>query len=78
VMQHLRKRLQALERSRSLKRGPEVLTFERDALTGRWIRATDDGMEPSQPVVLMYSAADPNLEMFPDNPPRVLDVSAQR
>jgi len=77
-MQHLRKRLQALERSRSLKRGPEVLTFERDAATGQWIIATKDGMKPSQPVVLMHSAADPYLEMFGEAPPRILDVSAQR
>jgi hypothetical protein len=78
VMQHFRKRLKALERSRSLKRGPEVVLVKRDAVTGQWIAATEDGMKPSMPIVLFYSLDDPYLKMFPDNPPRVLDVTAQR
>jgi len=77
-MQNLRKRLKALEKSLAPKRGPEILILERDAATGQWIIATKDGMEPSQPIVLMYSDADPNLEMFGEAPPRILDVSAQR
>jgi len=77
-MRNLRKRLEALEKSQALKRGPEVLVVERDAVTGQWIGATDACVEPSRCVVLLYSAADPNSEMFPDNPPQVLDVSAQR
>jgi hypothetical protein len=32
VMQHLRKRLKALEKSQALKRGPELLVVERDAV----------------------------------------------
>jgi hypothetical protein len=71
-MQNLRKRLKALEKSLAPKRGPEILILKRDVATGQWIAATEDGMEPSQPIVLMYSIADPDLEMFDDPPPRIL------
>ena len=77
-MQNLRKRLKALEKSLAPKRGPEILILKRDVATGQWIAATEDGMKPSMPIVLFYSLDDPYLEMFPDNPPRVLDVNAQR
>jgi hypothetical protein len=77
-MQNLRKRLKALEKSLSLKRGPEVVLVKRDAVTGQWIATTEDGMKPSRPIVLFYSLDDPNLELFPEAPPQILDVSAQR
>jgi hypothetical protein len=51
---------------------------KRDAVTGQWIAATEDGMKPSMPIVLFYSPDDPNSELFPDNPPQVIDMSAQR
>jgi len=54
-MQNLRKRLKALEKSLSLKRGPEVVLVQRDAVTGQWIATTEDGMKPSMPVVLFCS-----------------------
>jgi hypothetical protein len=77
IMQNLRKRLEALERSRSLKRSPAVLVVQRDAVAGQWIGATDKRLEPAMCVVLMYSAAALNAELVSDAPPRVIDVAAQ-
>jgi hypothetical protein len=58
-MQNLRKRLKALEKSLALKRGPEILVVERDAATGQWIGATDNGGDPARCIVLMYSLLRP-------------------
>jgi len=77
-MQNVRKRLEALEKSLSRKRGPEVLVVQRDPVTGQWIGAAGCGTDPARCVVLMYSDAAPDPELVTDAPPRIIDVAAQR
>jgi len=70
-MRDVRKRIEALERSSALKRGPEVLVVPRNPVTGKWVSSEGNFGDPAMCIVVLFSdaAPDPNL---------VIDVTAAR
>ena len=76
-MQNVRKRIEALERSLSLRRGPEVLVVRRNPVTGKWAGSEGNFGDPARCIVLLCSDAAPDPNLVIDARPRIIDMSAQ-
>ena len=76
-MRDVRKRLEALEGSSALKRGPEVLVVRRNPVTGKWVSSKGNLGDPAMCIVLLCSDAAPDPNLVIDDQPRIIDMSAQ-